>query len=528
MAYTWRPTAAPVDRRYDDIWFISPQIGWGVNSAGQIVHTEDAGATWTIQHTVAAGTYLRCMSFTSPTDGWVGSITQRQRLWRTVDGKTWIDMTANLPPLPSAICGISSPSKGVVFASGTQYPDREAAIMHTADGGQTWESISMAEHANLLIDTYFIDDLQGWVVGGKGGTTLNSLTPVIMFTADGGKTWQSKLQDSGIDFPIGEWGWKIQFLTPQIGFVSLENYTAAAILKTTDGGQSWNRIPISGNVRLQGVGFVNEQVGWVGGWGQHDLGTTSGTTDGGSTWFDTKDDVGHFINRFRFTKAEPIVAYASGGMIDQCSVTEGAALAAASRVLEPPIPKAWETLDITTQVPQNAKQLTITIFDQRQTLKHVLTDESSPLPGERTFSWNFKTADGLDAGTGHFMYRIRIDGRGTAGIVVRPARTTPDALGVQVVDLIERFARRAKCAHDHLALPDANGRLVSLKSLFDKPLDLMVALIRGGWIIPGEPDRSMFLAAIIKTGPMQRVIAQNDIRLLSDWIETGAHVPETK
>jgi hypothetical protein len=76
-----------------------------------------------------ADTWLRCMSFSSPTDGWVGSITTEQRLWKTEDGQTWIDMTASLPALPSAICGISSPSKGVVFASGTQYPYREAAVM---------------------------------------------------------------------------------------------------------------------------------------------------------------------------------------------------------------------------------------------------------------------------------------------------------------------------------------------------------------------------------------------------------------
>ena len=43
------------------------------------------------------------------------------------------------------------------------------------------------------------------------------------------------------------------------------------------------------------------------------------------------------------------------------------------------------------------------------------------------------------------------------------------------------------------SFPDASGSPVSLKSLFNSPRDLMAALIRGGWIIPGEPDRSMFL-----------------------------------
>src|SRR5262249_54054001 len=214
----------------------------------------------------------------------------------------------------------------------------------------------------------------------------DTLKPVIMFTADGGKTWENKLQDSGINFPTGEWGWKIQFLTPQIGFVALENDTAAAILKTTDGGQTWKRIPVTDaqrNVELEGIGFLNEQVGWVGGWGHGFMsgspdGTTSGTNDGGATWFDA-NGVGRFINRFRFTKSEPIVAYASGGTIYQC-VTEGSALAVAARVVEPPIPTAWETLNITAHVPENAKELAITIFDPRQTLVKVLANEQAPQP----------------------------------------------------------------------------------------------------------------------------------------------------
>jgi hypothetical protein len=148
------------------------------------------------------------------------------------------------------------------------------------------------------------------------------------------------------------------------------------------------------------------------------------------------------------------------------------------------------------------------------------------LPTANLFSWNFKTADGVDAGTGHFMYRISIDGQATTGMAVRPARAAPDALGVQVAELIKRLASRAKRAHDDLVLPDANGKPDPLKSLFDTPLDLMAALIRGGWVIPGEPDRSMFLVAIIGTGPMQGAMAQGDIQLLSDWITAGAQIPQ--
>lgn len=536
MNLVWNPTSAPVQTRYDDIWFINPQVGWAVNSAGQIVHTDDGGKTWTVQHTVDSETWLRCMSFTSPTDGWVGSITRRQRLWKTQDGKTWTDMTPSLPPLPSAICGISSPSKNVVFAAGTQYPAREAGIMHTADGGQTWNSISMAAHANLLIDTHFTDDLHGWVVGGRGGTTYAKLTPVIMFTADGGKTWEDRLLNSGIDFPKGEWGWKIQFLNPQVGFVSLENDTAAAILKTVDGGLSWKRLEVHDpqkNVELEGIGFINEMVGWVGGWGHNFFsgspdGTTSGTTDGGVTWTDA-NNVGRFINRFRFTGSEPIVGYASGGTVYQCVAAPASAVAGVSRAervaAETPIPFAWEKLEINAQLPDSAKHLKITVFDPRQTLVKVLTEETSPKAGARTFVWDFKTDDGADTGTGHFMYRVAVDGKVTTGMVVRPARLSPDVLGDQVAKMIQRNAPRAKRSHDDLVLPDASGKLVPLKQLFDAPLELMAALIRGGWVVPGEPDRSMFLVAIIGTGPMQGELVQADVDLLSDWVTAGAVVP---
>ena len=535
MIYTWHPTSAPVQTRYDDIWFISPQVGWAVNSAGQILHTEDAGKTWTVQETADPDTWLRCMSFSGPTDGWVGTITRRQRVFRTQDGKTWTDLSSRLPAVPSAFCGICSPSKNVVYAAGTQYPAREAGIMKTTDGGESWTSISMAAHANLLIDTLFTDDTHGWVVGGQGGTSYSRLKPVVLFTADGGQTWEDRLQTSGIDFPRGEWGWKIQFLSPQVGFVSLENDAAAAILKTIDGGKTWRRIPVTDqqqNVELEGVGFIDEMTGWVGGWGRNfpdnPLGSTSGTTDGGATWKDA-NEVGRFINRFRFTGAQPIVAYASGGTVYQCVASDAQPAAAPTRAArlaaEAPMPVAWDSLKIETQVPAGAQQLAVTVFDPRQTLVKVLADERTPAAGARTFTWDFKTDDGKDAGIGHFMYRIVVDGNATTGMVSRPATAPPEALAAKVVEMIKRYAPIARRSHDELVLPGADGNPVALKSLFSAPRDLMAALVRGGWVIPGEPDRSMFLVAIIGTGPMQGEIAQADVDLLSQWITAGAVLP---
>jgi len=199
-------------------------------------------------------------------------------------------------------------------------------------------------------------------------------------------------------------------------------------------------------------------------------------------------------------------------------------MAAAAVVAEPDIPKAFATMEIKAEVPANAKKVEIAIFNPRQKLVKVL-QEQAPRPGARTFSWDFKTDAGVDTGTGHFIFRVAVDDQRSSGMVVRPARAAPDVLGGQVVDFIQRLATRARRAHRDLVLPDANGQPVALKSLFDRPRDLMASLIRGGWVIPGKADRSMFLQAIIGTGPMQSILADEDVQLLTDWVNAGAVVP---
>jgi hypothetical protein len=185
-------------------------------------------------------------------------------------------------------------------------------------------------------------------------------------------------------------------------------------------------------------------------------------------------------------------------------------------------------LEIKAEVPANAKALMITIFNRRQKLMKVLADEKSPRAGVRTFSWDFKNEEGRDSGTGYFIYRILIDGNAESGMVVRaaPAATeAPEDLPSQVVQMITRMAGIALRAHDELMLPDATGTPVTLKSLFHKPADLMAALVRGGWVIPGEADRSMFLVAIIGTGPMKGRLTAADVQLLTDWVNAGAVIP---
>jgi photosystem II stability/assembly factor-like uncharacterized protein len=415
-ALSWRRTNAPVaSSRTDDIWFLNAMVGWLVNSNGSIVHTTDGFNTFDMQFqdipSIGLGPiYFRCLAFATPTHGWAGTLTAGKTLFETKNGNTWTQV-ANLPALaPPAICGMHAVNDQVVYASGTNYPNRPPRMMKTIDGGQTWTAWSMKTWADLLIDCYFTSPSRGWVVGGKTNlptpTRLN-VKPVVLLTEDGGQTWVNRVANIQDQFPPGEWGWKIQFLNDQLGFVSLENFSDAAILKTTDGGQTWKRLKVNdpqGNVNLEGIGFTDEQRGWVGGWGP------------GSYWQDA-NEIGRFLNRFRFFGNPVHVGYASGDTVYKYSSEPIppaiAALAAGPKrgqicnSLEPLV--ATGSVQFLITIPPNATRLAVYIWDRFGEFVRTLVDEANPSSGTRTLQWDRTDKSGQVLPPGIFIWRVLVD-----------------------------------------------------------------------------------------------------------------------
>jgi photosystem II stability/assembly factor-like uncharacterized protein len=429
----WRPTNAPeASSRTDDIWFIDPQTGWAVNSNGQILKTEDGGASWQEQFHSAA--YLRCVGFANISKGWVGTLDAAERLYQTEDGgQTWAPV-ANLPALaPSAICGLSVVSESVVYASGTNYPNRPARMMKSLDGGANWTAWEMSEHATLLVDTLFTSPERGWVVGGKADVPnpqRRHVKPVVLYTEDGGQTWTNRVANLQDEFPFGEWGWKIQFLDDSVGFVSLENFTAGAILKTTDGGKTWRRLPINdqqGNANLEGVGFADERRGWVGCWGTADFtgGFSSATEDGGASWRDA-NEIGRFINRFRFFGNPATLGYASGRTVYKYSSEPvpppPLGVAQPIRLLDSNEPQEVEdSVEIVYAVPPGAGHVSVVVRERFGEVVRRLVEEHGPAGGRQSVTWDFTNDYGRALPPGFYIYRITIDGESESRIV-RKAR----------------------------------------------------------------------------------------------------------
>jgi len=457
VAPTWRRTNAPIaSSRTDDIWFIDPRVGWAVNSDGNIIKTEDGGENWVPQHS-APGVYLRSVAFANANVGWVGTLTRSRRLLRTTNGgANWSVVTPLPPNAPAAVCGLSVVSELVVYASGTNRPNDVPAMMKTLDGGTTWTAWDMSAHASILIDTYFTDALHGWVVGGKADegtpTTRDKVKPVILETTDGGITWTNRLAGQEAEFPFGEWGWKIFFVNSRVGFVSLENFDAAAVAKTTDGGRTWMRMAVKdgqGNANLEGVGFVDDRRGWVGGWGSRDLskGYSSATVDGGATWV-AANQIGLFINRFRFFGNPVTVGYASGDTIYKYSSdplpAAAAVLALAQDAAVALLPDrriiaARSPVPIGMRVPVGTKRLTLDVWDRFGVEVGRLLDEIRPRDGQRVFNWDGMDAQSAAVPTGDYIIRLTADDV-TASSTVTLGKAQPAARAGGRRDAVRRLS----------------------------------------------------------------------------------------
>ncbi len=272
--------------RHDDITFSDPDHGWIVNLDGQIWRTSDAGETW--EKTVDNGfTHrFRSVAFADTLTGWAGSLfDENSVLFETKDGgQTWADITSRIAnPRPVGICGMWAVNDSVVYGVGAFFGSPR--VIKSIDGGLTWTSTDLSGQVALLVDVYFKDELEGIIIGGSQlGVGSES---IILRTTDGGKSWQEvhrSAPDPGVD---GEWGWKISFPSAEVGYVAVEYVSnrdnhPAKVHKTTDGGLTWTELAVTGSrdhAGLQSVGFVNDRTGWTSG-----RGTISVTTDGGQSW----------------------------------------------------------------------------------------------------------------------------------------------------------------------------------------------------------------------------------------------------
>lgn len=116
----------------------------------------------------------------------------------------------------------------------------------------------------LLTCLSFVDERNGWAAGHGG---------VIVHTEDGGKTWEVQRKPSRENQPLFD----IQFVSRDVGYTCGSYDT---FLKTTDGGKTWKKLPTGLDNIYNGLVFLDEDNGFLVG----EFGTVLRTRDGGLSW----------------------------------------------------------------------------------------------------------------------------------------------------------------------------------------------------------------------------------------------------
>jgi photosystem II stability/assembly factor-like uncharacterized protein len=289
--------------RNEDIHFINENTGWCVGYTGEVYRTVNGGANWTTVFNSTFGKSFRSVGFFDENTGILGTLISDSNkvLYRTTNsGFNWTAVTNISGTRPQGICGINIVNENLAYACGRYFGS--GRIIKTTDKGLTWNLVfSDTVVVKALIDIYFWSPDSGIAVGGNSANLLGNA--VIIKTTNGGVSWVRV----HVTPRQSEWCWKISFINVNTGFVSIERGSGFAyILKTTNSGNNWTEIPFR-NYDEEGIGFVNENTGWVGGW----TGPTYQTTNGGANW--SLAGWGTNLNRFRFLS--DTLAYAVGDRI---------------------------------------------------------------------------------------------------------------------------------------------------------------------------------------------------------------------
>lgn len=315
--------------RNDDIIFADLTNGWSARGLDGVFRTTNGGQNWTkVIANLSPVAHFRSIGFASATRGWAGNlgpgsydagVTDTNLLYETFDGgTTWSVVQAINDSGMKGFCAMHVKDAQHIYGVGRVRGP--AYFAKSENGGTSWSitNLTAAGIMGGLMDVYFKDATNGFVVGMD--TNLFASPPYygsIARTTNGGLTWQVQVTTTVSNCYF----WKMSWPSANVGYVSLQQnaaYNTVIFYKTIDGGATWssNGIPLSAigsptSFGLQGIGFVSETEGWMG--GSTVLNPPYSfihTTDGGLTWTPEGYNNTRSINRIRFVS--PTLGYMSG------------------------------------------------------------------------------------------------------------------------------------------------------------------------------------------------------------------------
>lgn len=380
LGQNWEELSIPESpSRYDDVFFLNENLGWAADGAGAAVYkTTDGGLTWT-QQSYNNGEYLRNIEFLNENIGFLGALSDN--FYRTTDGGNTWEVVWDLQGEVPAICGLDAVGETNVYGCGAYF--EPAYIIKSTDSGETWDIIDMSPYASSLVEVLFVDEQTGYASGSS------SAGGIILKTTDGGQNW-TEIYNTGIP---GERVWKLQILfsNPEVMFGAVQSFDPlnGKLIRSTDNGQTWisREVP---DPFIQGVGFITEDHGWMGG---HNSGFLE-TFDGGQTWNNL--GFGWSLNRFQVFNQN--LVYCSGESIykytDNLSVSDIHTERPQDMEITVAPNPVEDELNITVDY-KRADHMVITLFDESGKLLGQLLRETISAKGKKSYSFEFPQKPGV-------------------------------------------------------------------------------------------------------------------------------------
>jgi len=274
---TWKAGVVPGAEllQFRDVQGVSAKIAYlmSIGVSGnptdfRIYKTVDGGVTWTIQFTNQnPGAFYDCFAFWTPKRGIAHSDSVNGVFpdLRTTDGKTWQDISANMPPaLPgeasfaaSGTCVATWGLRNAWIATGGS---TIARVLATRDGGDTWNAYDTPLVSNSSAGAFTVAFRNPWE-GIVGGGDLDPADPNNARTAtscDGGVTW-TLTNPPPVTGAIYGLAYAHGIIEGRRTVVVTANTGGAAW--TPDEGTTWFTLP--GVTGYWAVAFANPEAGWL-------------------------------------------------------------------------------------------------------------------------------------------------------------------------------------------------------------------------------------------------------------------------